>query len=89
MDCIVCGVTELDMTEQLSLSLSSGAGGKELACQCRRHKRHGFHPWLGKIPWRMVWQPIPVFLPGESHRQRNLVGYSPQSRKELDTTEVT
>ena len=41
-------------------------GGKEPACQCRRHKRHGFDPWVGKMPWRRAWQPIPVFLPGES-----------------------
>ena len=34
-------------------------------------------PWLGKIPWRRKWQPTPVFLPGESHGQRSLVGYSP------------
>ena len=33
------------------------------------------------------WQPSPVFLPGESHGQRSLVGYSPWGRKELDTTE--
>ena len=40
-------------------------------------KRLGFHPWAGKIPWRRAWQPTPVFLPGESHGQRNLEGYSP------------
>ena len=34
-------------------------------------------PWVGKIPWRRVWQPTPVFLPGESHGQRSLGGYSP------------
>ena len=39
---------------------------KEAACQCRRHKRHGFDPWVGKIPWRRAWQPTPVFLTGES-----------------------
>ena len=33
-----------------------------------------FHPWVGKIPWRSAWQPTPVFLPGESHGQRSLVG---------------
>ena len=43
--------------------------GKESACQCRRC---GFDPWVGKIPWRMKWQPTPVFLPGESHGQRSL-----------------
>jgi len=36
-----------------------------------------FHPWVGKNPWRRVWQPTPVFLPGESHGQRSLVDYSP------------
>ena len=45
------------------------------------------HSWVGKIPWRRAWQPIPVFLPGESHGQRSLVGYSPWGHKELDTTE--
>ena len=44
-------------------------------------------PWVRKIPWRRAWQPTPVFLPGEFHRQRSLVGYSPWDRKELDTTE--
>ena len=34
-------------------------------------------PWVRKTPWRKEWQPTPVFLPGESHRQRNLAGYSP------------
>ena len=37
--------------------------------------------WVGKIPWRRKWQPTPVFLPGESHRQRSLAGYSPWGRK--------
>ena len=36
-----------------------------------------FDPWVGKIPWRRKWQPTPVFLPGKSHGQRGLVGYSP------------
>ena len=38
-------------------------------------------------PWRMGWQPTPVFLPGESHGQRSLVGNRPRGRKESDTTE--
>ena len=52
-----------------------GANGKESACQGRRPKRHGFHPWVGKIPWRRAWELTPVFLPGESHAQRSLAGY--------------
>ena len=51
--------------------------------------RYGFDPWVGKIPWRRAWKPISVSLPGESHGQRSLVGYSPRGHKELDTTEVT
>ena len=47
---------------------TGGASGKEPACQRRRPKRHGFKPWVGKIPWRRKWQPTPVFLPGESPR---------------------
>ena len=42
---------------------------------------------LRKIPWRRKWQPTPVFLPGESHEQSSLVGYSPWGLKELDVTE--
>ena len=45
--------------------------------------------WVQKIPWRRKWQSTPVFLPGESHGQRSLVGYSPWDHKESDTTEVT
>ena len=57
---------------------------KESACQCRKPE---LDSWLGKIPWRRKWQPTPVFLPGESHEQRDLVGYSPRGHKESDTTE--
>ena len=49
--------------------------------------RGGFSAWFGKILWRRKWLPAPVFLPGESHGQRNLEGYSPWRHKERDTTE--
>ena len=52
--------------------------------QCRRPR---FDPWVGKVLWRRAWQPTPGFLPGESHGQRSLVGYSPCGRRESDTTE--
>ena len=55
---------------------SQGPSGKESACQCRTH---GFDPWVRKIPGRRAWRPTPVFLPGESHGQRSLTGYSPWS----------
>ena len=50
-------------------------------------RRPGFDPWVGKIPWKRKWQPTPVFLPGESHEQRNLAGYGLLGCKESDTTE--
>ena len=56
-----------------SKGISMWLSWKESACQCRRR---GLDPWVGKIPWRRKWQPPPVFLPGKSHGQRNLVGYS-------------
>ena len=34
-----------------------GASGEEPTCPCRRRKRHGFDPWVGKIPWRRAWKP--------------------------------
>ena len=71
------------------VDLPGSVSGKEPACQLRRPKRQGFHSWVGKIPWRRAQQPTPMFLPGESHRQRSLLGYSPKGHKELDKTEVT
>ena len=61
--------------------------GKESTCQCRRCRRWRFNPWAGKIPWRRKWKPAPVFLPGESHGQRSLVGYSPWGHKQSDMSE--
>ena len=60
---------------------------KETACDCRTHRRWGFYPWVGKIPWKREWQSTPVFLPGKYHRQRSLVGYSPKGPGESDTAE--
>ena len=57
-----------------------GSVGKESACQYRRHKRCGFDPWIGKIPWKRKWQPTPIFLPGKFHEQSSLAGYSPLSQ---------
>jgi len=41
-------------------------------------------PCFRKIPWRRVWIPTPVFLPGEFHGQKSLVGYSPWGCKESE-----
>ena len=69
------------------MGFPGGVIGKESTCQCRqRPKRRGLNPWVRKIPWRTEWQPTLVFLPGESHGQKSLVGYSPWGSKESDMT---
>ena len=84
------GIFQARVLELGAIAFSAGgASGKELTCQCRRHKRHGFNPCIGKIPWRRKWQPTSALLPGESYGQRSLAGYSPQGRKEVDMTEAT
>ena len=62
---------------------------KESACQYRRHRKCRFSPWVKKVPRRRKWQPIPVSLPGESHGQRSLVGYSPWGLKRVLHDRVT
>ena len=74
---------------KMYMGVPGGASGKEPTCRCRRHKRHGFDPWIRKIPWIRAWQPIPVFLPIDSHRQRSLAGYSLWGCKESNTTKVS
>ena len=59
---------------------------KNLPVIATRCRRHGFNPWVRRIPWSRKWQPTPIFLPGKSHRQTSLVGYRPSGCKESDTT---
>ena len=61
--------------------------GSEGKVSCLQSGRPGFSPWVGKILWRRKWHPTPVLLPGKSHGQRSVVGYSPLGHKESDTTE--
>ena len=68
-------------TSCVKTNVPGGTSHKEPACQFRRQERHRFSSWVGKIPWRRAWQPIPVFLPGESYGQRSLAGYSPGGHK--------
>ena len=51
--------------------------------------RHRFAPWVRKVPWRRDWQPMPVFLPGESPRTEEPGGLQSMGSQELDTTEAT
>ena len=65
------------------LSILSGGASAHVVLVVKKkkkkpaYKRCGFDPWVGKLPWRRAWQPTPLFLPGEFHEQRSLVGYSP------------
>ena len=68
----------------LDLGLPRWRSGKKFTCQCRKHR---FDPWVGKIPLREKWQPASVFLPGKSHGQRSLAGYSLWGRTESGMTE--
>ena len=54
------------------MGFPGGATGKVPASKCRRPKRLGFDPWVGKLPWRRAWQPTPVSFSGESHGQKSL-----------------
>ena len=73
-------LTEIELFCPLSFWLRQW----RICLQCRRP---GFDPWVGKIPWRRGWLPTPIFLAGESHGQRCLIGYSPWDCKESDMTE--
>ena len=70
------------------MGFQGGSNAKEPACQCRRHKRCRFNPWVGKIPWKRAWQATPVFLLDNPMDQgawsATLCGVT-----ELVTTEVT
>ena len=60
--------------------MPGGSVGKESACQCRRHESD---PWVRKIPWRNSWPPTPAFLPGKTHEQGSVAGYSPWGPKRV------
>ena len=81
-------LTKFNHEQQIYSELLMWLSHKEFTCQCRRCRRWGCDPWVRKNPWRRKWQPTPVSLPGKSHGQRSLVGYSPWSHKEPDLTEL-
>ena len=67
------------------MGFSGDSDGKESTCNAG----DGFHPWVGKMPWRRAWQPLQYSCLETPHGQRSLVGYSPWGRKESDMTEAT
>ena len=69
------------------LGLLRWCRGEESACQRRRCQKHGFSPWVRKIPWRRRWQPSPVILPGKFYEQRGQRTTVYGVTEESDTTE--
>ena len=72
-----CNINGASLVAQLVKNSPANAG----------NVRHGFDPWVRKIPQRRKWQPTPVLLPGKFHGRGRLVGHSPWDHKELNTTE--
>ena len=66
------------------MDFPGGSVGKDSAYNAGYTGEAGSIPWGGEIPWRKAWQPTPVFLPGKSHGQRNLTGYSLWGRKRIE-----
>ena len=76
-------VTVLKIHTVFMLGLPWRLSGERIHLQCGRHR---FDPWVRKILQRNEWQPTSVFMPGESHGPRSLVGYTPGGCKESNTT---
>ena len=76
-------------TRELHTWLILNPGASQLVLVVKNVPANASNPWVKKIPWRRAWQPTPVFLPGESHGQRSLGGYSPWGHRESDMTEAT
>ena len=72
----LCFILEIYFKTKYHMPSKSFPGGRLPTCQCWRCRRQRFDPWVGEISLRRKWQPTPVFLPGELHGQRSLVGYS-------------
>ena len=73
----------------LFMGFPDDPAGKESACIAGDTGDAGLIPWSGRSPGGGKWQPTRVFLPGKSHGQRSLAGYSPKVHKESDTTEAS
>ena len=70
-----------------SISLCKGFPGGKMVKSLPSLWGTWVQSWAGKVSWRRKWQPTSVFLPGKSHGQRSLSGYSPWGRRESNVTE--
>ena len=69
-----CAIQQVLLRYLFYVGFPGVSDGKRICLQCRRP---GFDPWVRTIPWKKEWQPAPIFLPGESHGLRSLMGCSP------------
>ena len=84
-------LSTLKTLSYLALDFPGGASGKESTCQCRRHKKCEFNPWVGEIPWGRKWQatpgvgnvkPLQDSYLKKFHGQRSVAAYSSWDHKE-------
>ena len=78
----------IKLSHMYTQGLPRWLGGKE-STPVLETQETWFNPSVEQIPWKRKWQPLPVFLPGKSHKQRSLAGYSRRGHKELNTIEHT
>ena len=83
-----CYMYEVFQAATLILFINGDSAVKSLPA-IQETRRCRFNSWVGKIPWRRKLQPTPIFLPGKSHGQKSLVGYSPWGYKRVRHNRAT
>ena len=77
------GVTLAGLLAEISHTMGASLGGSAVKSPAASAGDARFNPWVGKIPWRRKWQASLVSLPGKSHGQRSIAGYSPEGSQRI------
>ena len=77
------GVTLAGLLAEISHTMGASLGGSAVKSPAASAGDARFNPWVGKIPWRRTWQASLVSLPGKSHGQRSIAGYSPEGSQRI------
>ena len=77
------GVTLAGLLAEISHTMGASLGGSAVKSPAASSGDARFNPWAGKIPWRRKWQASLVSLPGKSHGQRSIAGYSPEGSQRI------
>ena len=77
------GVTLAGLLAEISHTMGASLGGSAVKSPAASAGDARFNPWAGKIPWRRKWQASLVSLPGKSHGQRSIAGYSPEGSQRI------